>query len=107
MPLTVSTSCGYSPSSAIACFSACSTPKSPQPGHQSGSLCPLKSLTVSGARSSIETSIVIPLHQDLVRGHVLTGGASKDRFHAVDDVMRHERLSVVLADVTFGLKARF
>src|SRR5262252_8431411 len=46
-----------------------------------------------------------PLHQDLVRRHVLTGGASKNRFHTVDDVMRHEWFAVVLANVAFGLKA--
>src|SRR5262245_1204448 len=47
MPLMVITSCGCRFNSTSACFNAVSTPKSPQPGHQSGSTLPLKSLTVS------------------------------------------------------------
>ena len=36
MPETTSSSCGWISSSAQACNKAFSTPKSPQPGHQSG-----------------------------------------------------------------------
>src|SRR5688572_22498806 len=50
MPLITIASCGRTPNSASACLSATRTPKSPQPGHQSGSALPLKSLIVSGAR---------------------------------------------------------
>src|SRR3712207_3861743 len=96
------TSCGYRPSSAMACFSACSTPKSPQPGHQSGSAWPLKSLTLSAGRSSISNSIVVGTSdQDLVGRDVLRG-AAQDGLDAVDDVVRHERLAVVFADVRVG-----
>src|SRR5215208_3409992 len=92
MPLIVSTSCGYRPSSAMACFRACSTPKSPQPGHQSGSAWPLKSLTVSAGRCSISTSIVIRLDQNLVHWYELLRLASHDGFDTVDDVVGHEGL---------------
>src|SRR6476646_2760237 len=47
MPLITIDLCGGMFSSTSACFNAVSTPKSPQPGHQSGSALPLKSLTVT------------------------------------------------------------
>src|SRR5438105_8054886 len=104
MPLTVSTSCGYSPRSTMACFSEWRTPKSPQPGHQSGSAWPLRSLIVSAGLSSICTSMSASssLHQDLVGRNVLAGGLAQHRLHAIHDVVRHEGLAVVLADVAVG-----
>src|SRR5688572_28918361 len=110
MPLTVMTSYGWSPSSTIACFSAASTPKSPHPGHQSGSTLPFRSLTVGFTRSvlgSIVVAIVLSLHRDLVHGHVRGDLAGEDGLHPVDDVVRHERLSVVLPDVAVGHDAGF
>src|SRR5438552_5576372 len=59
IPLMVKTSCGWSPSSATAVLRALSTPKSPQPGHQSGSALPLKSLTDSGARFGFASTAVL------------------------------------------------
>src|SRR3954470_21426713 len=145
MPLTVRTSCGCRPSSESAIFSAFKTPKSPQPGHQSGSAFPLNSFTGSGegrlglrsignevsTRSSpicnpppmlrpggLRPSRAEPaplqyyglaasarrgrspllLHPDLVHRDVLLRLPQKEFLHAVDDVMRQERLAVVLAD---------
>src|SRR5687767_8303016 len=114
MPLTVMTSQGWRPSSTIACFRAASTPKSPHPGHQSGSALPFRSLTVGFTRSVL-TSIVVAIvvsfidssDRDFVNGHVLRDLAREDRLHAVDDVVRHERLPVVLADMTVRDDARF
>src|SRR6266498_266971 len=107
MPLTVKTSCGYSPSSAIACFRACRTPKSPQPGHQSGSAWPLRSLTVSAGRSVISTIISSSLDEDLVRWHVLRGVTGQNRLYTIDNVVRHERFTIVFADMSSSLEACF
>src|SRR5438874_1488017 len=107
MPLTVSTSLGYSPSSAMACLSACNTPKSPQPGHQSGSAWPLKSLTVKAGRSISVIMAVASLHQHLVDWYVLGCGPTQNLFDTRHDVVRHERFTVVLANVSLGYEARF
>src|SRR5436309_1682033 len=118
IPLTVSTSYGCSDSSAIACFSAASTPKSPHPGHQSGSTLPLRSLTVTLGRSATafwprlvasRSMIAItpsPSHLDLVHGHVEFGRARQDRPDTIHDVVRHERLAVVFSDVAVRREAR-
>src|SRR5437588_12844384 len=105
MPLMVMTSWGWNPSSAIACFRAASTPKSPHPGHQSGSTLPLRSLTVSFGRSGFAatrgfgvstTLIVFSSHHHFVDRYIDLGLAGQDLLHAVRDVMRHERPPVVL-----------
>src|SRR2546421_5724322 len=107
----VSTSWGRRPNSEIADLSALSTPKSPQPGHQSGSALPLNSLTGSGARLGRLTSAVLvsviagsaievsPSDPDLVYRDVLLRLAREHLPHALDHVMGKERLAVVLADV--------
>src|SRR3954468_22102445 len=108
----VSTSCGRSPSSATAVLSAFRTPKSPHPGHQSGSALPLKSLTVSPGRRVLvpicvlDSTCVSPMSssQDssdayLVHRHVPGGLARQDLLHPRHQMMRQERLAVVLADV--------
>src|ERR1041384_2615071 len=113
MPLMTITSCRCSPSSASACSNADRTPKSPQPGHQSGSTLPLKSFAVSGARVGlvstvgvcVSTDMFVSLHHDFVRRHVNVGFAGENRLDALDDVMRHERFAVVLADVAVRRKA--
>src|SRR5262245_27558639 len=118
IPLMVSTSWGWRPSSAMACLRAASTPKSPQPGHQSGSTLPLNSLTVSfgrgrarstgpraGALVSTAVSMAITLDVHFVHGHVLGGLAGQDGLDPIRDVMGHERLPVVLADVAVGREA--
>src|ERR1043166_3948845 len=116
MPLTTQTWCGCRPSSAIASCNARSTPKSPHPGHQSGSTLPLKSLAVSGACLGFSTSMVavvmvispdFKLNNKFMYGHILLRLARQNFLHAVDDVMRHERFSVVLANVRLRHEARF
>src|SRR5439155_12086938 len=105
MPLIVMTSWGRRPSSTSACFRAASTPKSPQPGHQSGSTFPFRSLTVTSGRAAklseapvssapgMTTLIYFPsLHHDLVDWHVRFSRPGQDRLHARHDVVRHERL---------------
>src|SRR5438128_6569155 len=107
----VSTSCGRRPSSDTADLSALSTPKSPQPGHQSGSALPLNSFTGSGARlgrlsSAVLVSVIAgsaigapPSDPDLVHRDVLLRLAGEHLPHALDHVVGQERLAVVLADV--------
>src|SRR5712692_4288587 len=114
----VSTSCGRSPSSATADLSALSTPKSPQPGHQSGSALPLNSLTGSGARLGFLTSAVLvsvtpgsaigdpPSDPDLVHRDVLLGLAREHLPDALHHVVGQERLAVVLAAVGVRHPAR-
>src|SRR6267378_2514834 len=111
IPLMVRTSCGRRPSSATAVLSAFKTPKSPQPGHQSGSALPLKSLTVSGTRGLERICVLVSVWSspiasssdaDLVHRHVLVGAAGEDLLHAVRQVVGQERLPVVLADVRVG-----
>src|SRR5947207_7812369 len=109
IPLTVRTSCGKRPNSATAVLSAFRTPKSPQPGHQSGSTLPLKSLALSaGARGRVKSwvpgsicisAMISSSDADLVHRHVLPGRAGEDLLHAVRNVVGQERLAVVLADV--------
>src|SRR5687767_370521 len=115
MPLTVTIWCGRSPSSAQAFCSPVSTPKSPHPGHQSGSTFPLKSLASSfttglGAPTSGTVSRVISsphwLDENFLIRHVMFTVRGQLRQHAIDDVVRHERLAVIFADVTGGADAR-
>src|SRR5262247_1635643 len=119
MPLIVMTLYGGISRSAIACLSAARTPKSPQPGHQSGSTFPFSSLTVifapsnrgvvpPRARTSVSTIAMFSSSDlDLVHGHVLRRRACQNRFHAVDNVMRHERFAIVFPDMTVGRDAGF
>src|SRR5437764_800473 len=116
LPLMVRTSCGKRPSSATAVLSALRTPKSPQPGHQSGSAFPLKSLTVSAGRRGrvrswdFDSIWISPMQSssnaDLVHRHVPGRLAGEDLFHAAHHVMGHERLPVVLADMRVRRDAR-
>src|SRR6267143_2337756 len=104
----VRSSCGRRPSSATAVLSAFRTPKSPQPGHQSGSALPLKSLARStGRRGRVKSWVVESIcisvmvsssDADLVNRHVLPGCAGEDLLHAIRHVVGQERLAVVLAD---------
>src|SRR5438309_10591562 len=106
MPLMVRTWWGDRPRSAMACLSACRTPKSPQPGHQSGSARPLKSLIVSAGLLSSCTIMLVHLRQDLVPRHVARGFSSENRLHTVDNVMWQKRFAVVLTNVAVRLEAR-
>src|SRR5258708_687475 len=115
IPLMVRTSCGKRPSSATAVLSALRTPKSPQPGHQSGSALPLKSLALSVGRRGLVASgmvdsvcisaIASSSDPDLVHRHVLVRLAGEDLLHPIRHVVRQEGLAVVFADVRVGRDA--
>src|SRR5215469_13377468 len=121
MPLIVATSCLGICNSTRAFCTAARTPKSPQPGHQSGSTLPFRSAITIGF--GVITSVAIldapcGLLQNFVglyfcsnhnfvyrHGKIgLAGELFLDCFH---DVMRHEGFTIVLANVTVGDKARF
>src|SRR5439155_27151966 len=101
MPLMVTTLCGAMFISASTFSSEDKTPKSPQPGHQSGSTFPLKSAAVNGCDSST-VAISAPFY--LTSGHhpdrfgtpfrgLLTTGRSPALNH--DFVHRHGQLCLV------------
>src|ERR1700679_2702067 len=119
MPLMVATWCLGIWSSTRAFWTAARTPKSPHPGHQSGSTLPLRSaITI---RLGTTTSVAIgetpsefsktvglrSLHHDLMRGHRKIRLAGKLVLHRFDDVVRHKGLAVILANVPVGNEARF
>src|SRR5919197_5070310 len=109
------------PRSTSACFNAVRTPKSPQPGHQSGSTLPLKSLTVIGARptwspllfdiltsrSTVSTLIVHSLDHDFMDRDIFLRCAGQNRFDTVHDMMRHEGLAVVFPNMAVSSDAGF
>src|SRR6266480_2542942 len=117
----VRTSCGRSPSSATAVFSAFRTPKSPQPGHQSGSTLPLKSLTVTrglaggcwpvfeilASISTVSTLIVHSLNHDFMDRYIFLRCARQNLFNAIDNMMRHKRLAIIFPNMAVGDDAGF
>src|SRR5215468_4141581 len=122
IPLTVTTSWGRIWSSTSAFSSDDNTPKSPQPGHQSGSIFPLKSASVSFPGSGSTTVAMSPPHlmaarcqacirsrssnHNLVHRHRQLRFARKLLSDGFDNVMGHERLAVVFADISVGNIAR-
>src|SRR5579859_7042412 len=127
MPLMVTTSWFGICNSTSAFWTAASTPKSPHPGHQSGSTLPFKSAIVTchcGASAvamllvSLETNFEISQacqserskesptsHQNLVlrnRQPALPTQLFPNRIH---EVVRHERLPIVFANVPVRHKA--
>src|SRR5213592_156514 len=134
IPLMVTTSWGWIWSSTSAFWSEDNTPKSPQPGHQSGSTFPLKSASVSLLESGSTTVAMCPPHlyrrahrpasycgtnflgagrfplasnHNLVRRHGKLRFARHLFFNGIDNVMGHERLAVILTDITIGNVACF
>jgi len=103
IPLTVRISWGLSPSSEQAFCRQLRTPKSPQPGHQSGSTFPLKSFgfisTGSWTAVSTDMSLTSSLNHDLLSGDKVVRLAGQLLQNTGYDVMRHEGLSIVLADM--------
>src|SRR5207253_3061676 len=95
-------------SSTSAFSSAASTPKSPHPGHQSGSALPFMSAMVSGLVVNVAVAIfVFSSNHDFVCGHRKCAPTRELLFYSVYDVVRHERFAIVLADVSIGHKAGF
>src|SRR5258708_2606387 len=123
MPLMVTTLWFGICNSTRAFWTAASTPKSPHPGHQSGSTLPLKSfnatwLVVARAVaifSSPQTRIslnqissnLISSNQDFMCRYRQLGFATQLFLYCFDDVVRHKWFPVVLADVSIGHEAGF
>src|SRR4029077_997427 len=74
---------------------AASTPKSPHPGHQSGSTLPLKSAIARRLVSAKTVAISVLLNQDFMRGHGQSGLSAQLFLHRFDDVVRHERFTII------------
>src|SRR5215469_2723904 len=113
MPLIVTTLWFGICNSTRAFSTAASTPKSPHPGHQSGSTLPFRSAIVTchwGARTVAMSSsprreshhfirTQACLHQDFVLRNRKRSLATQLFLHSVDDVVRHKWLSIVLSDM--------
>src|SRR5271168_3570721 len=128
MPLIVATSCFGICNSTKAFWTAARTPKSPQPGHQSGSTLPLKSaITIAcGVTASVAifrfslkrerigfyaVTFTVQLSSAWCLNHNFVGGYGQlglacqlllDRFHYVAG---KERLAVILTNIPVGDKA--
>src|SRR5229473_759847 len=107
MPLMVTTLCVGICSSTKAFCSAASTPKSPQPGHQSGSTFPFSSAIVRLARCTLVAICVSSSDHNLVHGNRKFRVPGELFLHGVDNVVRHKGFAVVLANVPAGHKAGF
>src|ERR1700756_1178863 len=100
MPLIVTTLCVGICSSTKAFCTAASTPKSPQPGHQSGSTLPFKSAVLSFlGGSNVVPIFIFSSNHNLVHGNGYFSAPGKLFLHRLHDVVRHERLPIVLANV--------
>src|SRR5215469_13373667 len=110
MPLMVTTLWFGICNSTRAFSTAASTPKSPHPGHQSGSTLPFRSAIVTFHWGTRAVAMSFYLHRDFIKSFFLhrrshqhfmlrnreRGLATQLLLHRVDDVMRHKRLSIVL-----------
>src|SRR5260370_5583793 len=108
IPLMVTTLWFGMCNSTRAFCTAASTPKSPQPGHQSGSTLPFKSAIARclGISNAVAMSSSSSNH-DFVRGNRELGIPGQLFLHRFDNVMRHEWLPIVLADVPVRHEAGF
>src|SRR5271155_683623 len=108
MPLMVATSCFGICSSTSAFCTAASTPKSPQPGHQSGSTLPLRSAMVVSFGAAISVAIVFSLlDHNFVGGNGKGCAATQLLPYRLYNVVRHKGFAIVFADVSIGHKAGF
>src|SRR5215469_8282171 len=114
MPLIVTTLWFAICSSTNAFSTAASTPKSPHPGHQSGSTFPFRSESVTclGVSSAVAIGCspqrkISPnhfSHQDFMGRNAKLGFAGQLLLYCFDDVMRHERLPIVFSNVSLRHK---
>src|SRR5260370_4048054 len=97
------------PSATRALWQAASPPKSPHPGHQSGSTLPFISAMVNCwlARCVLVAICVFSSDHNLVHGNGEFYVPGELLLHCLHDVMGHERLAVILADVPVRHEARF
>src|SRR6266853_2065837 len=108
MPLMVTTLWFGICSSTSAFWTAESTPKSPQPGHQSGSTLPLKSVIFSCSGGATPVAIFIfSSNHDFVRGNGKFRFPRELFLDRLNDVVRHERFAIVLANVAVRHVAGF
>src|SRR6266852_4242577 len=85
-----------------------STPKSPHPGHQSGLTLPFRSASVGGLlRCAVVAIYVTSSNHDLVHGDREFRFPRELFFHCFHNVVWHERLAIVFADVAVWHKAGF
>src|SRR6266436_4023477 len=109
IPLMVTTLWFGMRRSTRAFWTAASTPKSPHPGHQSGSTLPFISAMVNCrlARCVLVAICVSSSDHNLVHGNGELCVPAELFLHGVDNMVRHERFAVVLANVAAGHKAGF
>src|SRR5215469_11032168 len=108
MPLIVTTFWFAICSSTSAFSTAASTPKSPQPGHQSGSTFPFKSAILSALGvSNFVAMFVLSSNHNFVHGNRKFTVSGKLFLHRLHDVMWHEGFPIVLANVAVRHIARF
>src|SRR5229473_1333666 len=109
MPLMVTTVWFGMRNSTSAFCTAASTPKSPHPGHQSGSTLPFISAMVSCwlERCTLVAICVSSSHHNLVHGNGEFRLPGELLLHCLHNVVRHERFAVVLADVAVRHKTGF
>src|SRR5579871_6814864 len=105
MPLMVTMFRGSICSSITAFCSAARTPKSPHPGHQSGSALPFNSGSVICFKPVVVVAISPSSDHDFVHRNRQLGSPAHLFFDRLDNVMRHERFAVVLADIAVRHKA--
>src|SRR5579871_5460263 len=105
MPLMVTILRGATCSSTTAFCSAASTPKSPHPGHQSGSAFPFNSGSVICFKPVVVVAMLLSSNHNFVHGNRQLGSPAQLFFDRLHNVMRHERFSVVLSDVPVGHEA--
>src|SRR6266853_5578187 len=108
IPLIVTTLWFGICSSTRAFCTAASTPKSPHPGHQSGSTLPFKSAIARcfGVSNAVAMSSSSSNH-NFVRGNRELGIPGQLFLHRFDNVMRHEWFAIVFADVSVRYEAGF
>src|SRR5258707_341406 len=109
MPLMVTTLWFGIRSSTRAFCTAASTPKSPHPGHQSGSTLPFISAMVNCwlARCVLVAICVSFSDHNLVHRNGEFYVAGELLLHCLHDVVRHEGFAIVLANVPVRHKAGF
>src|SRR6266851_3053549 len=109
MPLIVTTLWFGMHSSTRAFWTAASTPKSPHPGHQSGSTLPFISAMVNCwlARCVLVAICVFSSDHNLVHGNGEFYLPSELLLHCLHDMVRHEGFAVILADVPVRHEAGF
>src|SRR6267142_4634594 len=101
MPLMVTTLWFGICNSTKAFWTAASTPKSPHPGHQSGSTLPFRSAIAACLVSARTVAIVLfSSNQDFMCGNGKSGRAAQLLLYRFHNMVRHERLPVVFSDVS-------